>query len=84
MGASALLLFAIPSSPLAQPWSIVGGNTVSALIGLLVSRYVPEPAVAAGCAVAFAIAAMSLLRCLHPPGGAAALTAALGGPAVAT
>jgi CBS domain-containing membrane protein len=44
---------------------------------------VPEPAVAAGCAVALAIAAMSLLRCLHPPGGAAALTAALGGPAVA-
>ena len=71
MGASALLLFAIPSSPLAQPWPIVGGNTVSALIGLLVSRYVPEPAIAAGCAVALAIAAMSLLRCLHPPGGAA-------------
>lgn len=83
MGASALLLFAIPSSPLAQPWPIVGGNTVSALIGLAVSRYVPEPAIAAGFAVALAIAAMSLLRCLHPPGGAAALTAALGGPAVA-
>lgn len=82
MGASALLLFAIPSSPLAQPWSIVGGNTVSALIGLLVGRYVPEPAIAAGSAVALAIAAMSLLRCLHPPGGAAALTAALGGPLV--
>ncbi|CAH1658995.1 CBS domain-containing membrane protein [Hyphomicrobiales bacterium] len=83
MGASALLLFAIPSSPLAQPWSIIGGNTVSALIGLLVGRYVPEPAVAAGLAVALAIAGMSLLRCLHPPGGAAALTAALGGPIVA-
>ena len=31
-----------------------------------------------------AITAMAVLRCLHPPGGAAALTAALGGPAVAT
>jgi len=82
MGASALLLFAIPSSPLAQPWSIIGGNTVSALIGLMVGRYIPEPAIAAGSAVALAIAAMSLLRCLHPPGGAAALTAALGGPLV--
>lgn len=82
MGASALLLFAIPSSPLAQPWSIIGGNTVSALIGLIVGRYVPEPAIAAGSAVALAIAAMSLLRCLHPPGGAVALTAALGGPLV--
>ena len=82
MGASALLLFAIPSSPLAQPWSIIGGNTVSALIGVMVGRYIPEPALAAGTAVALAIAAMSLLRCLHPPGGAAALTAALGGPLV--
>lgn len=84
MGASALLLFAIPSSPLAQPWPIIGGNIVSALSGLLVTHYVAEPAVAAGCSVGLAIAAMSLLRCLHPPGGSTALAAALGGPVVAT
>ncbi len=82
MGASAVLLFAVPASPLAQPWSIIGGNTISALVGVTVVRLVPDPTLAAATAVALAIVAMSLLRCLHPPGGAAALTAVLGGPAV--
>ena len=82
MGASAVLLFAVPASPLAQPWPIIGGNTISALVGVAVGRYVPEPMLATGIAVALAIAAMSLTRCLHPPGGAAALTVLLGGPPV--
>ena len=34
MGASAVLLFAVPASPLAQPWSIVGGNVMAALVGV--------------------------------------------------
>ena len=83
MGASAVLLFAVPSSPLAQPWSIIGGNTLSAFIGYGMSHIIPHPMLAAGAAVGFAIAAMSIARCLHPPGGAAALTVALGGPVVA-
>ena len=84
MGASAVLLFAVPASPLAQPWSIIGGNTLSALCGYLVAQFIHDPVLAAGAAVALAIAVMSFTRCLHPPGGAAALTAALGGPAVAS
>lgn len=82
IGASAVLLFAVPASPLAQPWSIIGGNTVSALVGITVGKLVDDPVLAIGLAVALAIAAMSLTRCLHPPGGAAALTAVIGGPAV--
>jgi CBS domain-containing membrane protein len=82
VGASAVLLFAVPASPLAQPWPIIGGNTISTLIGIAVARYVPDPLLAAGIAVALAVAIMSLCRCLHPPGGAAALLAVLGGPAV--
>ncbi|MBZ9674982.1 HPP family protein [Mesorhizobium sp. ES1-1] len=82
IGASAVLLFAVPASPLAQPWPIIGGNTISALVGVIVAHFIQEPAFAAGIAVALAIAAMSLTRCLHPPGGAAALTAVLGGPMV--
>jgi len=82
MGASAVLLFAVPASPLAQPWPIIGGNTISAACGLLLAQLVEDPILASGLAVGCAIAAMSLTRCLHPPGGAAALTAALGGPAV--
>jgi CBS domain-containing membrane protein len=83
MGASAVLLFAVPASPLAQPWSIIGGNTISALVGVAVGRVVHDPTLAIGIAASLAIAAMSFTRCLHPPGGAAALTAALGGPAIA-
>ncbi|TZG27904.1 HPP family protein [Sphingomonas montanisoli] len=82
IGASAVLAFAVPASPLAQPWSVVGGNIVSTLIGIAAFRLVPEAHVAAGVAVGGAILAMSLLRCLHPPGGAAALTAVIGGPAI--
>lgn len=82
LGASAVLLFAVPASPLAQPWSIVGGNFVAAVIGVTLARYVPNPAIAAPLAVALAILVTLNLRCLHPPSGAVALTTVLGGPAV--
>jgi CBS domain-containing membrane protein len=82
MGASAVLLFAVPASPLAQPWSIVGGNIVAALIGVTCAMHVADVALACALAGSLAIAAMFMLRCLHPPSGAVALTAVLGGPAV--
>lgn len=83
IGASAVLLFAVPGSPLAQPWPIIGGNTISALTGIAVTQVVADPMLAVGLAVSLAILAMSLTRSLHPPGGAAALTAVIGGAAVA-
>jgi CBS domain-containing membrane protein len=84
IGASAVLVFAVPASPLAQPWPVIGGNTLSALVGIAVARLVHDPVLATGFAVGLAIAVMSLTRSLHPPGGAAALTAVIGGPAVAS
>ncbi|WP_208109731.1 HPP family protein [Dongia mobilis] len=83
VGASALLLFAVPASPMAQPWPIIGGNTISAAVGVAIGHMVPDPSFAAGIAVALAFLAMSLTRSLHPPGGAAALSAVLGGQTVA-
>ncbi len=83
MGASAVLLFAVPASPLAQPWSIIGGNTISAMMGIIAAYFIRDPIIAIGVGVSLAIGAMSFARCLHPPGGAAALTAVLGGPVVA-
>lgn len=83
MGSSAVLLFALPSSPLARPWNVIGGNMISALVGVAVVSVVSDPLTAAALAVALAIAAMSLARCIHPPGGAVALLVVLGGPAVA-
>ncbi|MGV1786057.1 MULTISPECIES: HPP family protein [Agrobacterium] len=82
MGASAVLLFAVPSSPLAQPWSILCGNIVSAFVGVTVALLVPDIFLASALAISLAIAVMMALRCLHPPSGAVALTAVLGGPAV--
>ncbi|WP_296650951.1 HPP family protein [Paraburkholderia sp.] len=82
MGASAVLLFGAFESPLAQPWSILGGNIVSALIGVACVQWFADPGTAAAVAVALAIGAMYALRCVHPPSGAVALTAVLGGPAV--
>src|SRR5450830_619035 len=82
MGASAVLLFAVPASPLAQPWSMVGGNLVGALVGVSCARFIEPPVLAAALAIALAIAAMFALRCIHPPSGAVALTAVLGGAPV--
>lgn len=82
IGASAVLVFAMPASPLAQPWPVIGGNTVSAAVGVAAYHLVPEVWLATGLAVGAAILVMTLLRCLHPPGGAAALTAVIGSPAV--
>jgi CBS domain-containing membrane protein len=82
IGASAVLLFAVPASPLAQPWSIIGGNLVSATIGVTCAHAIADPTLAAALAVALSICAMFALRCVHPPSGAVALTAVLGGPAI--
>ncbi|WP_320199942.1 HPP family protein [Agrobacterium sp. rho-13.3] len=82
MGASAVLLFAVPSSPLAQPWSILCGNILSAFVGVTVAMLIADPFIAAALAISLAIAAMMALRCLHPPSGAVALTAVLGGAAI--
>lgn len=82
MGASAVLLFAVPASPLAQPWSFVGGNLVAATLGVLSAMFIGNPIIASAVALAAAIGVMFALRCIHPPSGAVALTAVLGGPAI--
>jgi len=82
MGSSAVLLFAVPHGPLSQPWPVFGGHLVSAFVGVTCANLVPLPMLAAAIAVALAIGAMHYLRCIHPPGGATALGAVLGGDAV--
>ena len=77
MGASAIIVFALPASPMAQPWAVLGGNAVSALAGVMCANAIADPALAATAAVGSALALMFLLRCLHPPGGATALLAVI-------
>lgn len=77
IGASAVLVFALPASPVAQPRAVILGNLASAIVGVACANGVAHPALAAAAAVGGAVLIMALLGCLHPPGGAIALGAAL-------
>jgi CBS domain-containing membrane protein len=79
IGASAAILFIIPHSPLGQPWPLIGGQLVSATVGMACAQFIPDAALASGCAVAGSFSAMLLLRCLHPPGASTALAPIMGG-----
>ncbi len=82
MGATAVLLFAVPHGKLSQPWSLFSGHLVSAGIGVTCFLIVPNIFLATGLAVGLAIAVMHVLRCIHPPGGATAIAAVIGGPVI--
>jgi CBS domain-containing membrane protein len=76
-GSVSFLLFAVPNSPLAQPWPVVVGNTIGALIGVVAIMTVDDPVLRVGLAVGFTVTATILCRAVHPPAGAVAMTAAL-------
>jgi CBS domain-containing membrane protein len=78
LGASALLVFVLPSSPMAQPWAVIGGNFLSALIGIACVNLFDYPMVTAPVAVGLSILFMFVLRCLHPPAAAVAMITSLG------
>ncbi|MDH5300546.1 MAG: HPP family protein [Gammaproteobacteria bacterium] len=78
MGASAVLLFAVPGSRFSHPWAVFAGHMVSVAVGVTCVQWIGNWALAAALAVAVSIALMQQLRCLHPPGGAAALVAVVG------
>ena len=82
MGASAVLVFAVPHGKLSQPWALIGGHVLSAYIGVTCARYIDSTTLAAAIAVGAAIGVMHYARCLHPPGGASALAAVVSGSAV--
>jgi hypothetical protein len=82
MGASAVLIFAVPHGPLSQPWPVFAGHLLSAFIGVGCAKLIADPLLAAAVAVGLAIAAMYYTRSIHPPGGATALSAVLGGESV--
>ncbi len=77
LGASAVLIIALPSSPLAQPWPVLAGTVLSYLVGVACAALVPSLSLASGLAVGLSVAVMLALRCLHPPGGGMALFAVL-------
>lgn len=82
IGASAVLLFAIPHSPLTQPWPLVGGTLISAFIGVTCANFIPDHWLAGAVAVALSIFVMHATHSLHPPGGAITLLVVLGGESI--
>lgn len=82
MGAAAVLLFAVPHGPLSQPWALFAGNMLGALTGVTAVLLIDNVLLAAAVAVGIAILLMHFCRCLHPPGGATALAAVIGGDSI--
>lgn len=69
-GASCVLLYAVPFSPLAQPRNILFGHLLSAFVGLAMLKLFGVHLWSIALAVGLAIAVMQLFRCVHPPAGA--------------
>ena len=85
IAASTVLVFAVPHGPLSQPWPVIGGNFLSASVGVLCWQYFSSDLLlSAALSIALAIFVMTIFRCLHPPGGATALGAVLGGDEIHT
>lgn len=82
MGASAVLVFAVPHGKLSQPWALFGGQLLSAAVGVACYQFIPNIFFAAGLAVGLAIGTMHVFRCIHPPGGATALAAVIGSSSI--
>src|SRR3569623_226440 len=79
MGASAVLLFATPHSPFTQPRAVLGGQMVSALVGVACARYLPHPHLAAAVAVGLALLVIYYLHFLYYDWGSTEINSVLGG-----
>lgn len=78
-GASAVLIYGAPNSPLAQPRNLIGGHLISAFIGVLMYKLLStELWLSSALAVSTSIVMMQITKTLHPPGGATALIANIG------
>tara|TARA_B100000315_G_scaffold108481_1_gene99564 strand:+ start:1334 stop:1870 length:537 start_codon:yes stop_codon:yes gene_type:complete len=79
-GASAVLIYGAVNSPMAQPRNLIGGHVSSAIVGVATYQLLPAPMwLGASVAVATAVAVMHATKTMHPPGGATALIAVIGG-----
>ncbi len=80
-GASVFLVFGAPHAPFSQPRNVIGSHVLSALVGVFAQQHFgATPWLAAALAVSLATAVMFLTATMHPPGGATALIAVVGGP----
>ncbi|HDZ16288.1 MAG TPA: HPP domain-containing protein, partial [Methylophaga aminisulfidivorans] len=81
-GATAVLVFAVPHGALSQPWQVIAGHLLSAAVGVTCQYLIGTTPLAAAIAVGIAVGVMYYTRCIHPPGGATALNAVMGGAGI--
>lgn len=82
-GASCVILFVLPESPLAQPKNVIGGHFLTALVGLIALNFFPASMLVTAVAVGLGISVMVLTKTTHPPAGANPLLILLSGKAFA-
>jgi CBS domain-containing membrane protein len=80
VGASTVILFALPHSPVAAPWPVLGSYLFGTACGFAALILVPSPPLAAALAVAATVWLMARFNCIHPPGGAVPLMMVLAAP----
>lgn len=82
MGATAVILFAAPTSTMGRPWPLLAGHLLAAFIGISCGKLTGNLLISVPLTIGLTIFAMHYLRCIHPPGGATALLTLLGGAEV--
>lgn len=75
LGATSVILFTLPHSPLAQPWSVFGGLLISSLIGYACGAWIAPELLSYSIAMGVTIGVTAFLRCVHPPAGAMSVLA---------
>jgi len=82
-GASAVLVYGAVNSPLSQPRNLIGGHLLSAIVGVSLYKLLPDYMIlSSALAVSISILVMQITLTLHPPGGATALIAVIGGESI--
>jgi len=81
-GASAIVIFGSPHALVSRPWNLIGGHSVSAIVGVACFYLITNTLLATSVAIPLSLVAMHFLKCMHPPGGATAVTAIIGGTTI--
>ncbi|MCF2909403.1 HPP family protein [Pseudoalteromonas sp. DL2-H2.2] len=69
-GASCVLIFAVPDSPLAKARNVIAGHSITAVVGVVFVTFIPVNALSLGLATGLAVMLMVLSKTVHPPAGA--------------
>ena len=77
-GASCVLLFSVPQSPLSQPTNLIGGHLLSSIVALFFVQFMPDSLAALPLSILAAIGLMAWFRVTHPPAGADPIVIVLG------